>query len=92
MSVAIHGTVQHNAIDTSGTTLDVTITVSAGDLVAIWDKLFVRAERKAGGTRGKYMKIERAQYTDDDLKRIEAELPAVAGERYDEAGMAALNL
>ena len=28
----------------------------------------------------------------DDLARINAELPAVAGERYDEAGMAAVNL
>jgi aryl-alcohol dehydrogenase-like predicted oxidoreductase len=32
------------------------------------------------------------QLTEDDLKRIEAELPAVAGDRYDEAGMAAINL
>jgi aryl-alcohol dehydrogenase-like predicted oxidoreductase len=30
--------------------------------------------------------------TDEDLRRIEAELPAVAGDRYDEAGMAAINL
>ena len=30
--------------------------------------------------------------TDDDLARIEAELPAVAGNRYDDAGMAAVNL
>jgi aryl-alcohol dehydrogenase-like predicted oxidoreductase len=30
--------------------------------------------------------------TEEDLARIEAELPAVAGERYDEAGMAAVNL
>jgi aryl-alcohol dehydrogenase-like predicted oxidoreductase len=30
--------------------------------------------------------------TDGDLARIEAELPAVAGERYDEAGMASVNL
>jgi aryl-alcohol dehydrogenase-like predicted oxidoreductase len=30
--------------------------------------------------------------TGDDLKRIEAELPPVAGDRYDEAGMAAVNL
>ena len=28
----------------------------------------------------------------EDLARIEAELPAVAGERYDEAGMAAVDL
>ena len=28
----------------------------------------------------------------DDLARIDAELPAVAGERYDRAGMAAVNL
>jgi aryl-alcohol dehydrogenase-like predicted oxidoreductase len=30
--------------------------------------------------------------TDEDLKRIEAELPPVAGDRYNEAGMAAINL
>jgi hypothetical protein len=28
----------------------------------------------------------------DDIARIEAELPAVAGARYDDAGMAAVNL
>jgi aryl-alcohol dehydrogenase-like predicted oxidoreductase len=32
------------------------------------------------------------QLTEEDLRRIDAELPAVAGERYDEAGMAAINL
>ncbi len=30
--------------------------------------------------------------TDDDLRRIEAELPPVAGDRYDETGMASVNL
>jgi aryl-alcohol dehydrogenase-like predicted oxidoreductase len=30
--------------------------------------------------------------TDEDLARIDAELPKVAGDRYDEAGMAAVNL
>jgi aryl-alcohol dehydrogenase-like predicted oxidoreductase len=30
--------------------------------------------------------------TEDDLSRIDAELPPVAGDRYDEAGMAAINL
>ena len=30
--------------------------------------------------------------TEDDLNRIEAELPDVAGDRYDEAGMASVNL
>jgi aryl-alcohol dehydrogenase-like predicted oxidoreductase len=30
--------------------------------------------------------------TEDDLARIDAELPPVAGDRYDEAGMAAVNL
>jgi aryl-alcohol dehydrogenase-like predicted oxidoreductase len=30
--------------------------------------------------------------SDEDLARIEAELPAVSGERYDEAGMASINL
>ncbi len=42
-----------------------------GELVAIWDKLFVRAEREAGGKRGKYAEITRAQYTPEDLKKIE---------------------
>ena len=32
------------------------------------------------------------ELTADDLARIEAELPPVAGARYDEAGMAAVNL
>ncbi len=31
------------------------------------------------------------ELTDDDLARIEAELPAAAGARYDEAGMASVN-
>jgi aryl-alcohol dehydrogenase-like predicted oxidoreductase len=32
------------------------------------------------------------ELTDEDLARIEAELPPVAGERYDKSGMAAVNL
>jgi aryl-alcohol dehydrogenase-like predicted oxidoreductase len=32
------------------------------------------------------------ELSDDELKRIDAELPAVAGDRYDEAGMASVNL
>jgi aryl-alcohol dehydrogenase-like predicted oxidoreductase len=32
------------------------------------------------------------ELTDEDLRRIDAELPAAAGERYDESGMAAVNL
>jgi aryl-alcohol dehydrogenase-like predicted oxidoreductase len=32
------------------------------------------------------------QLTDEDLRRIDAELPKVAGDRYDEAGMASVNL
>jgi aryl-alcohol dehydrogenase-like predicted oxidoreductase len=32
------------------------------------------------------------ELTDDDLTRIDAELPEPAGERYDEAGMASVNL
>jgi aryl-alcohol dehydrogenase-like predicted oxidoreductase len=32
------------------------------------------------------------ELTDDDLARIEAELPEAAGDRYDEAGMASVNL
>ena len=31
------------------------------------------------------------ELTDEDLARIDAELPAVAGERYDETGMASVN-
>lgn len=48
-------------------------TNNRGEVVCIWDKLFVRAERRAGSERGKYAKIERAQYTDEDLRRIEAD-------------------
>ena len=32
------------------------------------------------------------ELTDQDLARIEAELPEVSGARYDEAGMATVNL
>ncbi len=32
------------------------------------------------------------ELTDEDLDRIEAELPAASGDRYDEAGMASVNL
>ncbi len=32
------------------------------------------------------------ELSDDELARIDAELPAVSGERYDEAGMASVNL
>jgi aryl-alcohol dehydrogenase-like predicted oxidoreductase len=32
------------------------------------------------------------ELTEDDLRRIDAELPEAAGERYDEAGMASVNL
>jgi aryl-alcohol dehydrogenase-like predicted oxidoreductase len=32
------------------------------------------------------------ELTADDLARIDAELPKAAGDRYDEAGMAAVNL
>ncbi len=32
------------------------------------------------------------ELTEEDLRRIDAELPPVAGDRYDEAGMAAVNL
>ena len=32
------------------------------------------------------------ELTDEDLARIDAELPDVAGERYDEAGMAGVDL
>jgi aryl-alcohol dehydrogenase-like predicted oxidoreductase len=49
-----------------------------------------------GTKRRKYLEENAAavdvELTDDDLARIEAELPKVAGERYDETGMAAINL
>ena len=32
------------------------------------------------------------ELTDEDLGRIDEELPEVAGERYEETGMAAVNL
>ncbi len=32
------------------------------------------------------------ELTDEDLERIDAELPRAAGDRYDEAGMASVNL
>jgi hypothetical protein len=32
------------------------------------------------------------ELTDEDVRQIEAELPAVAGDRYDETGMAAVHL
>jgi aryl-alcohol dehydrogenase-like predicted oxidoreductase len=49
-----------------------------------------------GTKRRKYLEqnagAAEVELTQEDLKRIEAELPAVAGERYDETGMAAVNL
>jgi aryl-alcohol dehydrogenase-like predicted oxidoreductase len=49
-----------------------------------------------GTKRRKYLEENAAavdvELTDDDLARIEAELPKVAGERYNETGMAAINL
>jgi aryl-alcohol dehydrogenase-like predicted oxidoreductase len=49
-----------------------------------------------GTKRRKYLEENAAAVdvvlTDDDLARIDAELPAAAGERYDEAGMASVNL
>jgi aryl-alcohol dehydrogenase-like predicted oxidoreductase len=49
-----------------------------------------------GTKRRKYLEENAAaadvQLTEADLARIEAELPKVAGARYDEAGMASLNL
>ena len=46
-----------------------------------------RPKRRRG--RATYTELEES---DADLARIEAELPPVAGERYNEAGMAAINL
>jgi aryl-alcohol dehydrogenase-like predicted oxidoreductase len=49
-----------------------------------------------GTKRRKYLEENAAavdiELTDDDLARIEAELPKAAGDRYDEAGMASVNL
>ena len=49
-----------------------------------------------GTKRRKYLEENAAavdvELSDDDLARIEAELPPPAGERYDEAGMATVNL
>jgi aryl-alcohol dehydrogenase-like predicted oxidoreductase len=49
-----------------------------------------------GTKRRKYLEENAAaadvELSDDDLARIEAELPKAAGERYDEAGMASVNL
>ena len=49
-----------------------------------------------GTKRRKYLGENAAavdvELTDDDLRRIDAELPAAAGERYDEAGMASVHL
>jgi aryl-alcohol dehydrogenase-like predicted oxidoreductase len=49
-----------------------------------------------GTKRRKYLEENAAaadvELTNEDLARIEAELPRVAGDRYDEAGMASVNL
>jgi aryl-alcohol dehydrogenase-like predicted oxidoreductase len=49
-----------------------------------------------GTKRRKYLEENAAavdvELTDEDLAKIEAELPEVAGARYDEAGMASVNL
>jgi aryl-alcohol dehydrogenase-like predicted oxidoreductase len=49
-----------------------------------------------GTKRRKYLEENAAaadvELTDEDLGRIDAELPPVSGERYEEAGMAAVNL
>jgi aryl-alcohol dehydrogenase-like predicted oxidoreductase len=49
-----------------------------------------------GTKRRKYLEENAAavdiELTDEDLAQIEAELPPVAGERYDQAGMASVNL
>ena len=49
-----------------------------------------------GTKRRKYLEENAAaadvELSDQDLSRIEAELPETAGDRYDEAGMAAVNL
>jgi aryl-alcohol dehydrogenase-like predicted oxidoreductase len=49
-----------------------------------------------GTKRRKYLEENadavEVELSDEDLARIDAELPAVSGERYDEAGMASVNL
>ena len=49
-----------------------------------------------GTKRRKYLEENAAavdvELSDEDLARIEAELPRAAGDRYDEAGMASVNL
>ena len=49
-----------------------------------------------GTKRRKYLeenaKAAEVELTEEDLARIEAELPEVSGDRYDEAGMASINL
>jgi aryl-alcohol dehydrogenase-like predicted oxidoreductase len=49
-----------------------------------------------GTKRRKYLEENAAavdvELTDEDIARIEAEVPAAAGDRYNEAGMAAINL
>src|SRR5204862_1127321 len=49
-----------------------------------------------GTKRRKYLEENAAaidvELSDDDLARIDAELPTAAGERYDEAGMASVRL
>src|SRR5262249_45490965 len=49
-----------------------------------------------GTKRRKYLEqnagAAEVRLTGEDLRRIEAELPAVAGDRYDETGMAAVHL
>ena len=49
-----------------------------------------------GTKRRKYLEENAAavdvELTDEDLARIDAELPEVAGDRYDQAGMASVNL
>ena len=49
-----------------------------------------------GTKRRKYLEQNAAAaditLTEEDLARLDEELPATAGDRYDEAGMASLNL
>jgi aryl-alcohol dehydrogenase-like predicted oxidoreductase len=49
-----------------------------------------------GTKRRKYLEqnagAAEVELTDDDVRRIEAELPAVAGDRYDQTGMSAVHL
>jgi aryl-alcohol dehydrogenase-like predicted oxidoreductase len=72
-------------------------TITAAQLALAW--LLAQGEDVVpipGTKRRRYLEENAAavdvELTDEDLARIDAELPPAAGARYDEAGMAAVNL